>query len=102
MNDRLKAQSVELVKETSESLWQAALWLLNALGAVLELTVRWTLHILDRGARWTVNTGAPMAWSALTTAVSVAVDFSIVTVQVMSVTAVSVGGFLQGVIANRR
>lgn len=101
MSDKLKQQSIELVKETGASLWQATLWSLNALGAVLELLARWIAYFLERGVRWTVNTGAPMAWSGLTTAASLAVDFSLVTIQVVSVTAISVGGFLRGAIANR-
>jgi len=101
MNDDLKQRSVELLKEAGESAFQMTLWLLNGLLALLELAGWWVGHILARVAHWLADTGVPMTVAYSKYAARLLIDFSIVSVNLISVSAVSIAGFARSAVDSR-
>jgi uncharacterized membrane protein len=88
MDEELKQRSISLIIEAAENLAWAFEAFLTSVFAVLELTLRWTAHLLGRLMDWTAETGVPMAWRG----VLAMVDVSVVTIQFASVAALSVAG----------
>lgn len=81
MNKQLKDKTVELIKVAGTSLIQATLWLLTAVGALLELGARWAFYILEEAAGWVIKTAVPMAISGIVNTTIVVLDVSVVTIQ---------------------
>lgn len=101
MADDIKAQTRRLLNAGAVNVGLTVVAIVTAVGAVLELAGQWGLYITNWVAHWTIKSGIPMLITLGRKTLIGLIDFSLFTVQLVSVSAVSISSFLRRKVSSR-